>query len=170
MACMDQKKLRQLRERYADRGIFEESADPVLARAARDIQSPGGKRAMPYSGVPTFLGLPYATGAAGLDIAAVGVPMDLGVSNRAGARFGPRAVRTIERIGPYHPTFRAVPKARTRAADVGDVPFRSRYNLEQCLDDIEAYYAALTARGIRPLSVGGDHSVTYPILKALGKD
>jgi agmatinase len=96
--------------------------------------------------------------------------MDLGVSNRAGARFGPRAVRTIERIGPYHPTFRAVPKARTRAADVGDVPFRSRYNLEQCLGDIEEYYAALKARGIRALSVGGDHSVTYPILKALGRD
>src|SRR5579863_2841374 len=169
MACMDQKKLRQLRERYADRGIFEESADPVLARAARDIQSPGGKRALPYSGVPTFLGLPYATSIEGLDIALVGVPMDLGVSNRAGARFGPRAVRTIERIGPYHPTLRGVPKSRAQAADVGDVPFRSRYSLEQSLEDIEQYYTDLRSRGVRPLSVGGDHSITYPILKALGR-
>jgi agmatinase len=168
---MDQDKLRRLRARYADRGAFD-GDDPVLSRAARDLQSqsPEGKRALPYSGVPTFLGLPYAASAAELDVALVGVPMDLGVSNRSGARFGPRAVRCIERIGPYHPTLRGVPASRVRAADVGDVPFRSRYSLEQSLEDIERYYLELKARGVRPLSVGGDHSITYPILKALGKD
>jgi agmatinase len=62
-----------------------------------------------------------------------------------------------------------VPKSAVRAADVGDVPFRSRYSLEQSLEDIEHYYAALRELGVRPLSVGGDHSITYPILKALGK-
>src|ERR1035441_4256885 len=82
----------------------------------------------------------------------------------------PRAVRSIERIGPYHPTFRGVPKSSVRAADLGDVPFRSRYSLQQSLQDIEHYYSALKAQGVRPLSVGGDHSITYPILKALGKD
>jgi guanidinopropionase len=166
---MDQEKLRRLRARYNDRGVFE-SDDPVMARAAKDVQSPDGKRALPYSGVPTFLGLPYATSTTDLDIALVGVPMDLGVSNRPGARFGPRAVRTIERIGPYHPTMRAVPKSRVRAADVGDVPFRSRYSLEQSLEDIERYFSALKTQGVRPLSVGGDHSITYPILKALGRE
>jgi agmatinase len=79
-------------------------------------------------------------------------------------------VRTIERIGPYHPTFRGVPKARARAADIGDVPFHSRYSLEQSLKDIEDFYLRLKAQGVRPLSVGGDHSITYPILKALGSD
>jgi guanidinopropionase len=166
---MDPDKLKRLRARYGDRGAFD-GDDPTLVRAARDVQSPDGRRALPYSGVPTLLGLPYATSAQDLDIAAVGVPMDLGVSNRSGARFGPRAVRTIERIGPYHPTLRAVPKARVRAADIGDVPFRSRYSLEQSLEDIEKFYAALKAQGVRPLSVGGDHSITYPILKALGHD
>jgi guanidinopropionase len=166
---MNQDKLKLLRARYADRGVFD-SDDPVLSRAAREVQSPDGKRTLPYSGVPTFLGLPYAASADDLDIALVGVPMDLGVSNRSGARFGPRAVRTIERIGPYHPTFRGVPAARVRVADVGDVPFRSRYSLEQSLEDIERYYLELKARGVRPLSVGGDHSITYPILKALGRD
>ena len=166
---MDQEKLKRLRARYTDRDVFD-GDDPVLTQAARDVQSPDGKRSLPYSGVPTFLGLPYAPSAVNLDIAVVGVPMDLGVSNRAGARFGPRAVRTIERIGPYHPTMRGVPKSRTRAADIGDVPFRSRYSLEQSLEDIERYYAALKAQGVRTLSVGGDHSITYPILKALGKD
>jgi len=166
---MDTEKLKRLRARYADRGAFD-GDDPVLLRAARDVQTGAGKRSLPFSGVPTFLGLPHTTSLDGLDIAVVGVPMDLGVSNRAGARFGPRAVRTIERIGPYHPTFRGVPKGRARAADVGDVPFRSRYDLVQSLKDIEEYYLTLRGRGIRPLSVGGDHSITYPILKALGKD
>ncbi|HUJ52111.1 MAG TPA: agmatinase [Steroidobacteraceae bacterium] len=166
---MDQEKLRRLRARYADRDAFD-GDDPVLARAAREVKSPDGRRSLPYAGVATFLGLPYAADATDLDIALVGVPMDLGVSNRSGARFGPRAVRTIERIGPYHPTLRGVPKSRARAADVGDVPFRSRYSLEQSLEDIERYYLSLKACGVRPLSVGGDHSITYPILKALGKD
>ena len=166
---MDPEKLKRLRDRYTDRGVFDDTTDPALVRAARDVQSPDGKRALPYSGVPTFLGLPYADSVAGLDIAAVGVPMDLGVSNRSGARFGPRAVRTIERIGPYHPTFKGVPKGHARAADIGDVPFRSRYSLEQSLEDIERFYSTLKAQGVRPLSVGGDHSITYPILKALGR-
>ena len=166
---MDEAKLRQLRARYADRDAFD-GDDPVLTAAARQVQSPDGKRSLPYSGIPTLFGLPQAASAAGLDIALIGVPMDLGVSNRPGARFGPRAVRSIERIGPYHPTFRGVPKSSVRAADVGDVPFRSRYSLEQSLQDIEHYYSALKAQGVRPLSVGGDHSITYPILKALGKD
>lgn len=166
---MDQEKLRRLRARYADRDAFD-GDDPLLSQAAREVKSPDGRRSLPYAGVATFLGLPYAPDATDLDIALVGVPMDLGVSNRSGARFGPRAVRTIERIGPYHPTLRGVPKSRARAADVGDVPFRSRFSLEQSLEDIERYYLSLKARGVRPLSVGGDHSITYPILKALGKD
>jgi guanidinopropionase len=166
---MDEEKLKRLRQRYVDRDAFD-GDDPVLTQAAREVKSADGKRSLPYSGVPTFMDLPLAASTADLDIAVVGVPMDLGVSNRSGARFGPRAVRTIERIGPYHPTMRGVPKSRVRAADVGDVPFRSRYSLEQSLEDIEQYYLQLKAQGVRPLSVGGDHSITYPILKALGRD
>lgn len=165
---MDQSKLQRLRDRYNDGNVFD-SDDPVLARVARQVQSPEGQRVAPYAGVPTFLSLPYASSMAGLDVAAIGVPMDLGVTNRPGARFGPRAVRTIERIGPYHAGFRTVPKAELRAADVGDVPFRSRFSLDQSLEDIERYYTGVRAAGVRPLSVGGDHSITYPILKALGR-
>ena len=166
---MDPDRLERLRARFGEQGAFD-AQDPQLAQAAQAVRSPGGKRSLPYSGIPTFLGLPQAESLVDLDIAVVGIPMDLGVSNRSGARFGPRAVRNVERIGPYHPTFRSVPQSLVRAADVGDVPFRSRYSLEQSLNDIEEYYQALKSHGIRPLSVGGDHSVTYPILKALGKD
>ncbi len=165
---MDQATLDALRARYAGKDGFD-ADDPVLARAAAAVRAPGGQRTASYAGISTFLDLPSATGAAGLDIAAIGVPMDLGVSNRPGARFGPRAVRTIERIGPFHPSFRAVPASTVRVADVGDVPFRSRYSLEQSIEDIERYYTALVGEGVRPLSVGGDHSITYPILQALGR-
>jgi guanidinopropionase len=166
---MDKAKLESLRARYANGNVFD-ATDPVLRRAAAAVETRDGQRRAPYSGIPTFLDLPAADSAIGLDVAAIGVPMDLGVSNRPGARFGPRAVRTIERIGPYHPTFQTVPKSTARAADLGDVPFRSRFSLEQSLEDIERYYSALHAQGVRPLSVGGDHSITYPILKALGRD
>jgi guanidinopropionase len=166
---MNPEKLKQLRARYAGEGIFD-ADDPVLVKAAQAVRSPDGKRSLPYSGIPTFLGLPHAENTAGLDVALVGVPMDLGVSNRSGARFGPRAVRNVERIGPYHSTFRTVPQSLVRAADVGDVPFRSRYSLEQSLEDIEHYYLGLLAKGVHPLSVGGDHSITYPILKAVGRE
>jgi agmatinase len=165
---MDEDKLRQLRARYSDREASD-SDDPVLARAARALQAPDGRRTKPYAGIPTLLDLPTADSAAGLDIALIGVPMDLGVSNRPGARFGPRAIRDMERIGPYHPTFRTVPGNDVRAADIGDVPFRSRYSLEQSLADIELFYKGVVAQGVRPLSVGGDHSITYPILKAVGQ-
>ena len=166
---MDTVKLESLRARYANGSAYD-ATDPVLRRAAVAIEKSDGRRPAPYAGIPTFLGLPAAESVSGLDVAVVGVPMDLGVSNRPGARFGPRAVRTIERIGPYHPSFQMVPTAAARAADVGDVPFRSRYSLEQSLEDIERYYASLHAAGVRPLSVGGDHSITYPILKALGRE
>jgi guanidinopropionase len=166
---MDQAKLQALRARYQDASIFE-AEDPIGKEAIQGMSTARGRRVLPYSGIPTFLALPYANDLSGLDIAAIGIPMDLGVSNRSGARFGPRAVRTIERIGPYHGTFRGVPRSRARAADVGDVPFRSRFSLEQSLEDIESYYLEVLSNGVRPLSVGGDHSVTYPILKALGRD
>lgn len=166
---MDKGKVEALRARYQDASIFE-AEDPILKEAIRGMSPASGRRALPYSGIPTFLSLPCANDLTGLDIAAIGVPMDLGVSNRSGARFGPRAVRTIERIGPYHGTFKGVPSSRARAADVGDVPFRSRYSHEQSLEDIEDYYLEVRSKGVRPLSVGGDHSITYPILKALGRD
>jgi guanidinopropionase len=94
--------------------------------------------------VPTLLGLPYAASTADLDIGAGWrVPMDLGVFNLSGARFGPRAVRAIECVGPYHPTFRGILKSGTRTADIGDVLFRSRYSLEHSIEDIERFYAGL---------------------------
>ncbi len=170
---MDQKNLARLRAKYSD-PTGGDVMDPEFKKVT-DLLFTGDTRKKPYSGVPTLLDAPYREDAAvlpdfgGLDIALVGVPMDLGVTNRPGARFGPRAVRAMERIGPYNHALKVVPLAEAKTADIGDVPFRSRFSLDDSIEDIEAFYTRLVAAGVRPCSVGGDHSITYPILKALGQ-
>ena len=170
---MDRDELERLRRKYADvRG--SEVYDPEFRKVADRVFDASGTRAAPYSGVPTFLSASYRPvdpvdpDFGGLQVALVGVPMDLAVSNRSGARFGPRALRTIERIGPYNDALRCTPGAELQIADVGDVPFRGRFKLLDCLDDIEAFFGKIVAAGVAPLAVGGDHSITYPILKAIG--
>jgi agmatinase len=171
----DDATLRRLRDKYLA-GKGGEVHDPEFRRVA-DLQFRGGEtRVLPYANAATFLAAPYRPEAptladfGGLDIALIGVPMDLGVTNRAGARLGPRAVRAVERIGPYEHALRMVPGAACKLADVGDVPFSSRFSLETSHADIEAYYTAVKAAGVVPLSVGGDHSISYSILRALGRD
>ncbi|TMJ70279.1 MAG: agmatinase [Alphaproteobacteria bacterium] len=166
---MDEDKLESLRARYAAASA-DETRDPARRKLLQVLFEGAGKRRLPYAGVPTFLDFPFKEDLANLDIALIGVPMDLGVTNRPGARFGPRALRTIERIGPYHHALKVAPIANHHIADVGDVPFRSRFDLVSSLEDIEAYFAKVVGAGVRPLSVGGDHSITYPILKVLGHE
>lgn len=166
--------LARLRARYAD-DPGGRMHDPRFARVAERIFS-GGSRPAPYHGIPTFLDAPYravdreAPDFSGLDVAMSGVPTDLGAGNRAGARFGPRAVRAIERVGPYNHVLDCTPIHDLAVADVGDVPFASRYDIHGCHREIETWTAAVIAGGARPLSVGGDHSITYPILRAVGRD
>jgi guanidinopropionase len=122
----------------------------------------------PYVGIPTFFGVPYQQDFTGLDIALVGVPFDLGVTNRSGARMGPRELRNQSRtVGAYNHTTCSTPCATHRIADVGDVPFSTVYNLEDALQDIEKFYRNLSSSGVIPVTAGGDHSITFPILKAL---
>jgi len=166
---MDKGNLDRLRRKYADASA-DATHDPEKKRLLTALFDASGKRRLPYGGMPTFLDAPFKEDLAGLDIALIGVPMDLGVTNRPGARFGPRAVRTIERIGPYHHALKVAPMVDLRVADIGDVPFRSRFDLVSSLEDIELHFAAVRRAGVRTLAVGGDHSVTYPILKTLGKD
>lgn len=124
----------------------------------------------PYWGIPTFFGLPFQEAVQDLDIALVGVPFDLGVTNRSGTRMGPREIRNQSRtVGAYNHHTCSTPCATHRIADLGDVPFRSVYNLEEALQDIEAFYRNLSSAGIVPVTAGGDHSITFPILRAIGK-
>jgi agmatinase len=173
MRMVDDTKLKALRDLYRD-AKGGEMHDPHFRKIAEGLFRDGDRRKWPFADVATFLDAPHRPDApnlpdfGGLDVALIGVPMDLGVTNRAGARLGPRAVRAIERIGPYEHALKVAPLAEIRVADIGDVPMRSRYSLETCHQDIEAFYARVVAAGVVPLSVGGDHSISYPILKAIG--
>jgi agmatinase len=170
---MERKKLESLREKYANTapGI---SHHPEFRKAIETIFAGTDRRPKPYEGDATYLDAPLRRPASagdaldGLDVALAGVPYDLGVTNRPGARFGPRAVRAVERIGPYHHVHRLLPLHDVAVADVGDVPFRSRYSIEDSNADIEAFFSQIAKAGAAPLAVGGDHSISFPILKALG--
>lgn len=169
---MEKAKLDTLRARYADAkgGDIYDTAYRAVADA---VFTTPDRRKWPFADVATLLAAPYrpdaaAAGYAGLDVALLGVPMDLGVTNRAGARLGPRAVRAVERIGPYEHALKLAPASRLRFADTGDVPMQSRFSLEQCHADIEAHFRGIAAANVIPLAVGGDHSISLPILKALG--
>ena len=119
--------------------------DPEFRKVADTIFS-NGTRLAPYAGMPTFLTAPHRPidpenpDFGDLQVAIVGVPMDLGVTNRNGSRFGPRALRTIERIGPYNHVLRYSAVSDLRVADIGDVPFRSRFSLDLSHEDIEAHH------------------------------
>ncbi len=166
--------LERLRQKYGD-ALGGDIHDPAFRQVAEG-QFRGEKRSLPYSGVATFMGLPHLPAGvadpsfASLDIAVLGVPMDLGVTNRSGCRFGPRGVREIERIGPYEHVLGIAPATLVKAADIGDVPFRSRFDLESCHADIETHLAAVAGAGVVPLCVGGDHSITQSILRVLGRE
>ncbi|MBW9054567.1 agmatinase [Rhizobium mesosinicum] len=172
--AFDNGKLQALRAKYGE-GHGGELFDAAFRKVADKIFSKTGTRLAPYAGVPTFLTAPYMPVDAdnpdfgNLQVAITGVPMDLGVTNRPGSRFGPRALRAIERIGPYNHVLGCAPVFDLRVADIGDVPFASRYRLEMSHDDIERRIGQIVDAGVVPLSVGGDHSITHPILKAVGR-
>jgi len=172
---IDERKLAELRAKYSE-SHGGELFDPKFRKVADKIFQASGTRMAPYAGIPTFLTAPHLTidweepDFGDLQVAILGVPMDLGVTNRTGARFGPRALRAIERIGPYNHVLGCAPVQELRVADIGDVPFQSRYRLELSLEDIEKRVGQVVEAGILPLSVGGDHSITHPILRCIGRN
>jgi guanidinopropionase len=170
----DRQKLECLRAKFGDAG-GNEIFDSHFRAVADSVFKDSDKRPPPYAGVPTLLRAPFRPDFTvatqdRIDIALLGVPMDLGVTNRSGARFGPRAVRNVERVGTYEHVLRMAPVANHSVADIGDVPLSTRYDLAACHKDIEAFVAALVSADIVPLSVGGDHSISLPLLRAVGKD
>ncbi|MEE8202627.1 MAG: agmatinase, partial [Alphaproteobacteria bacterium] len=103
-----------------------------------------------------------------VDVGLVGVPFDGGVTNRPGARHGPREIRNSSSLmRAIHHVSRINPYALCRIADLGDVPFTHAFELAASLDDIEAFYRDVHAAGTAPLSAGGDHSITLPIFRAI---
>lgn len=123
---------------------------------------------MPRSGgIASMMRLPVETDLSKLDACFVGVPFDLGTSNRTGARAGPRQIRTESvMLRPYNVSTRKAPFERLRVADYGDVAVNP-YNLHDSISRIEAAYDRIVAANCTPITLGGDHTITLPILRAM---
>ena len=124
-----------------------------------------------YSDIATFMRAPLIREIVGLDIALAGVPFDGGVTNRTGARHGPREMRNQSSLmRAIHHVSRINPYALCSVADVGDLPFVHGFELAASLDDIEAFFAKIHEAGAAPISAGGDHSITLPIFRAIAAE
>ena len=142
---------------YPDLSAYPEFANPI-ARPR-------------YTGLPTFLRAPWTDDLANVDIGIVGVPFDGGVTNRPGARHGPREVRNQSSLIRLNNQATGVaPHSLCRVADIGDAWVPSPFELQHSHDCIEHYFRLIKAANVMPLAIGGDHSVSLPILRAIAAD
>ena len=121
-----------------------------------------------YVGIPTFFRTPHTQDLTAVDIGLIGVPFDGGVTNRAGARHGPREVRNQSSLlRPINTATGAQPFGDLCIRDLGDCWIEDPYSLPAALAEIEAFYRRVVTAGVTPVSVGGDHSIAWPILRAV---
>lgn len=133
-----------------------------------DFNQPLGGNDMPRFGGPaTMMRLPSQDSSEGLDACFVGIPMDIGTSNRPGTRLGPRQIRDESRmLRPYNMATRAAPFESLQVADIGDVPINT-FDLKKSVDIITEAYRDILSHDVVPLTLGGDHTLTWPILRAV---
>ena len=118
-----------------------------------------------FAGPPTFALLPRRDEVSRCDVAVVGVPFDSGVSYRPGARFGPAAVRQGSRLlRPWHPGLQVAPFGAQQVADAGDIACNP-FDISEAVDQIDAAATALLDESGHLLTIGGDHTIAYPLLR-----
>lgn len=133
-----------------------------------EFNQPLGGNDMPrFAGIASMFRLPVHPDAAGLDVAICGVPLDIGTSNRVGTRYGPRQIRSESvLVRPYGMATGAAPFDSFQVADIGDVALNA-YNLPKSIDIIQRHFEGVIAHGAKTVALGGDHTITLPILRAL---
>lgn len=136
--------------------------------AAAPLNQPMSGNTMPrFGGIASMMRLPVATSPQGLDAAFIGVPLDIGTSHRPGTRFGPREIRSESSlIRPYNMATGAAPFDTLQVADLGDVPINT-YSLDKSLPIITNFYKTVLDAECIPLTLGGDHTIALPILRAI---
>lgn len=134
------------------------------------FNQPLGGNDMPrFAGPGTFMRLPAASDAKGLDVAFVGIPMDIGASWRPGTRFGPKAIRAESNmLRPYNMWTRAAPFDSLQCADIGDVAINT-FDLKDSVRRITEHYDGILAEGVIPMTMGGDHTLTLPVLRSIAR-
>ncbi|KDN21040.1 agmatinase [Amycolatopsis rifamycinica] len=122
-----------------------------------------------FAGFATFARLPRIDQVERADVAVVGVPFDSGVSYRPGARFGPAAVREASRLlRPYHPELDVSPFAEKQVVDAGDIAVNP-FAIGEAIETLQQEADALQATGTRLVTVGGDHTIALPLLRAAAR-
>ncbi len=142
----------------------------LYAPVMSDKNQPLSGNDMPrFAGQASMFRLPIHETPDGLDVGIVGVPLDIGTSNRVGARYGPRQIRAESvLVRPYGMATGAAPFDSFNVGDLGDVALNT-YNLEKSIDIITAHYDALLQSPVKTISLGGDHTIALPILRAQAK-
>jgi guanidinobutyrase len=135
-----------------------------------NFNQPLGGNAMPrFGGLASMMRLAVAESPAGLDVGFIGVPLDIGTSHRPGTRFGPRQIRAESAlIRPYNMATGAAPFDALQVADLGDVAINT-YNLQKSVEIIERHYQPIVYSGCKTLTLGGDHTIVLPILRAIAR-
>ena len=129
----------------------------------------GGNEMPRFGGPATMMRLPTQINALGLDACFIGVPLDIGTSNRPGARLAPRQIRDESRmLRPFNVYTGAAPFESIQVADIGDVAINT-FNLQKSMKIIEEAYDDVISYNCKPLTIGGDHTITLPIFRALAK-
>ena len=140
----------------------------MMSKDKADLPQPLGGNDMPrFAGPGTMMRLPAVDSAAGMDAVFIGVPLDIGTSNRSGTRFGPKQIRAESVLmRPYNMWTRAAPFDSLRVGDLGDVPINT-FDLKDSVRRITAFYQTVLQHDVVPLTLGGDHTLTLPVLRAI---
>lgn len=121
-----------------------------------------------FAGTPSFFRLPMLSNPTEVDVALIGVPFDGGTTNRPGTRHGPREIRNQSSLMRRINANGVSPYDTLRVADLGDCPVNP-INLLDSLTKIETFFTTIAASGATPITAGGDHLITLPILRALAR-
>jgi guanidinobutyrase len=141
-----------------------------MGKTMTDFNQPLSGNDMPrFAGNASMFRLPISETSKNINVGIVGVPLDIGTSNRTGARYGPRQIRAESvLVRPYGMSTGAAPFESFQVADLGDVALNA-YNLTKSIEIIEQHYSDLLINPVRTISLGGDHTITLPILRAYEK-
>ncbi|MCH1484325.1 MAG: agmatinase [Alphaproteobacteria bacterium] len=127
----------------------------------------GGNDMPRFAGPGTMMRLPAVDSAEGMDVVFIGIPLDVGTSNRPGTRFGPKQIRAESvMLRPYNMWTRAAPFDSLRVGDLGDVPINT-FDLKDAVARITDFYNKVLAHDVIPLTLGGDHTLSLPVLRAI---
>jgi len=129
----------------------------------------GGNEQPRFSGSGTFMRLPSSDKINELDVAFLGIPMDIGTSWRSGTRFGPKQIRAESNmLRPYNMWTKAAPFDSLNCGDIGDIPINT-FDLKDSVERIVSFYDNLLLEEVIPMAMGGDHTLTLPILRSIKK-